>query len=162
MPTVSIQYSVPLIPQPNDTSCWAAAMAMVVSYRRRQSISPQRIASAVSMSLDSCYGWNVIYDAARYWQLSPIQSASYTGEGWLRLLKAAGPLWLVEIGAPSHAVVLTGGDGSSFSLNNPWPPRRGNREVKSLAQLDQDFGGALQAVGSNVQLMYVTPMLDFL
>jgi ABC-type bacteriocin/lantibiotic exporter with double-glycine peptidase domain len=154
MPGFSIFYSVPLIPQPNPTSCWAAAMAMVVSHKTRSSVTPQAIAAAVGLNLDSCYGWSFLYAAARHWGLAEIAPASFTGEGWRLLLRDHGPLWLVEVGAPSHAVVLTGGDGDNFSLNNPWPPNVGATENKTLQVLDRDFGGALQAVGNNVQLMY--------
>lgn len=154
MPGFSIFHSVPLIPQPNPTSCWAASMAMIVSFRRRASVTPQQIADAVGLNLDSCYGWSFLYAAARHWGFNEIAPASFTGEGWRQLLRDYGPLWLVEVGAPSHAVVLTGGDGDTFSLNNPWPPNVGAIENKTLQQLDSDFGGALPAVGNNVQLMY--------
>jgi ABC-type bacteriocin/lantibiotic exporter with double-glycine peptidase domain len=153
-PAQSISYSVPLIPQPNSTSCWAAAMAMVVSYWQRASVSPASIASAVGLHLDSCYGWDVLYDAANYWGFRAIPSACYIGPAWVGFLSRYGPLWLVETGAPSHAVVLTGGDGASFSVNNPWPPNIGARETKTLAQLSRDFEGAASAVGNNVQLLY--------
>ena len=150
----SLFYSVPLIPQPNSTSCWAASMAMVVSYWTRSSVSPEMIAGAVNLSLDSCYGWEPLYDAANRFYFRTIPSGCYYGDTWMDFLTRYGPLWLVEVGDPSHAVVLTGGDGESFSINNPWPPRVGRRENKTFTELTSDFEGAAEAVGNEVQLLY--------
>ena len=104
------------------------------------------------MDLNSSYGWDVLYDAAQHWGLESLPSASLSGRGWLALLQAHGPLWLVEVGNPSHAVVLIGYDGKQFHLNDPWPPA--GRKTRTVAQLNNDFGGALSAVGDNVQLLY--------
>ena len=141
MATGSIQFDVPLIPQPNTTSCWAASMAMLVSYRDGAMTTPQSIADAAGYSLESSYGWDALYSALREWNLSTITMTPTMGE-LDRLLRRYGPLWLMVTGAPTHAVVLTGGDGgSNFSWNDPWPPRTGRRSVhKSASQLAARFG----------------------
>ena len=41
-----VELSVQLIPQPTDSSCWAGSMAMVVSTRDSQSVTPDAIAQA--------------------------------------------------------------------------------------------------------------------
>lgn len=151
---MGVSYNVPLIPQSRPTSCWAAAMAMIVSYGEQASYTDDSIAQAVGLSLDSSYGWNMIYRAAQQFNFQSIPSACYTGDAWVGYLQRYGPIWLVETGNPSHAVVVTGGDGSTFNLNNPWPPNMGKKETKSIDQLSQDFEGAAGAVGNNSQLMY--------
>jgi len=129
-------------------------MAMIVSYWTRSSVTPEMVAEAVNLSLDSCYGWEPLYQAAHTFYFRRIPGACYIPDTWLGFLQRYGPIWLVEVGSPSHAVVLTGGSGASFSLNNPWPPNVGRRETKTFTQLARDFEGAADAVGNNMQLLY--------
>ena len=55
------------------------------------------------------------------------------------------PLWVVEVGAPYHAVVVAGvdGDGSVDGTNvtvyNPWPPGSGAVETRTFADFERDF-----------------------
>jgi hypothetical protein len=152
-----VLYEVPLIPQPNDDSCWAAAMAMVVSYARKTSYSPQDIADAAVMNLNSSYGWEILLIAADYWRLRSLPMTSNTPEIWIDYLKRFGPVWTVRTGDPSHGVVLTGGDGGWFHINDPWPPKHGHREVKTFRQLGKVYEGAERQVIDNLQLLYHLP-----
>jgi len=151
----TVSYDVALIAQPNTTSCWAASMAMLVSYHERRTVSAQQIADAVGLDLNSSYPWSVLRDAARVWRLQEVPMTPALSE-LPGLLLRHGPLWMVVTGAPTHAVVLTGSDGRRYSWNNPWPPNVGERaHLQSAASLATRFGGASPMIGSrNFQLLH--------
>ena len=152
-PFSAVQYPVPLIPQPTPDSCWAAAMAMLISYYQG-STTPEQIAETAGISLESSYGWDVLYAAARAYGLREIPPASRTVQGWTDLLTRYGPLWVVEMGDPSHAVVLTGISNGTVLINNPWPPGTGDATPRTFQDFALSFGGAAEAVGDNTQILY--------
>jgi len=127
-------YAVALIPQPNKNACWAAAMAMLLSFRRQQSITPETLAQEVGRSLESSYGWDALSAVRDHYGFVTIAQPSNTSlyvspQQWAQWLAQHGPLWVVIVGAP-HAVVLAGikGDLSSpdsvkVKLLNPWDTR---------------------------------------
>ena len=55
------------------------------------------------------------------------------------------PLWIVEVGAPYHAVVLAGLNGggnfddTEVTIYNPWPPGSGAIERKSFAEFSNEY-----------------------
>jgi len=151
----AIWYDVPLIPQPTDDSCWAAAMAMVVSFYQNNTILPQQIAASVSLNLHSSYGWSYLHQAAREWGLRSLNITPNIVD-FPQLLKEHGPLWLVVTGDPSHAVVLTGTDGIRFSWNDPSPPNVGRQNIQMpITRLARRFGTVIDKIGtSNFQVLY--------
>src|SRR5712692_3469625 len=72
---VSVAFDVPLIPQPTKVSCWAAALAMVISYRDQASHTVDEVANLGGLSLVTGYGWSAISDAVSAWQLNQEGSA---------------------------------------------------------------------------------------
>lgn len=144
--SIEIDVEIELIPQPTPISCWAAALAMVVGARDRESYSPETIASAAGMDTNTPYGWSAIERAVTAWDLHETGPASAMPSEWARLLELWGPLWIVEVGAPYHAVVLAGmyGDGTPDSTQvtvyNPWPPNQGAIEYKTFLDFDNEFG----------------------
>src|SRR5262249_13557914 len=128
---LDVTVDVSLIPQPTDVSCWAASLAMIVSARALVSIDPQTVVARAGMDIDTSYGWNEIQGAVTTWDLIEEGPRSAMPAEWARLLKQWGPIWVVEVGAPYHAVVLGGvrGDGTpegtEVTIYNPWPPRVG-------------------------------------
>ena len=64
----------------------------------------------------------------------------------VRLGHDAANVGIVEVGAPYHAVVLSGmhGDGTpggtQVTVYNPWPPNQGAIEYKTFLDFDQEFG----------------------
>lgn len=144
--SIYVDYAVPLIPQPTNVSCWAAALAMVVSFRDYASYAPETIAAQAGMDLYTGYDWWSIRRAVITWQLRERGPASAMPAEWSRLLRMLGPLWIVEVGAPYHAVVLSGiaGDGtpngSWVTVYNPWPPTQGAIEYKWFTDFDAEFG----------------------
>ncbi len=131
---VTIHFNVPLIPQPTKQSCWAAAMAMVLSYKKKASISPETLANQAGGTLQSSYSWEFLQAVRdRYGFQSVIDVPAdtcmdYEPEQWKEWLEDYGPLWFTFIwpDGGSHAMVLTGINGdlsyenTFVEINNPW------------------------------------------
>jgi ABC-type bacteriocin/lantibiotic exporter with double-glycine peptidase domain len=141
----SVSLNVPLIPQPTDVSCWAASLTMVVAYRDQASYTPQTIAAAANMDVDSGYGWDQIKAAVSAWNLTAEGPTCAMPSDWAGWLRSFGPIWIVEVGNPNHSVVVVGIDGdgtpegTTVTLNNPWPPNKGVVETKPFADFESDF-----------------------
>ena len=97
------------------------------------------------MTTTDGYGWNDIRKAVGYWGLHEEGPVCTVATEWAEMLKAYGPTWIVEIGNPYHAVVVTGieGDGtpegSFVTVNNPWPPNQGKVERETYAGFASEF-----------------------
>lgn len=129
---------VPLYTQTSTASCWAAAAAMVVSWRDQVSISDASIAAHVPVFNAYKRG---LFPAERRpladaWNLVPEPPASYTIAGWRQMLAGSGPLYIDmnwSPGAGGHARVLVGmtsggaADGSDtfMYMHDPWPGTAG-------------------------------------
>jgi len=133
--------STQLVAQPTDTSCWAASIAMLVDK------TVQEVCETAGMQVDGEYGWDDIWRAAYTFGLTEIGSASGGPDYFAPLLERS-PLWIVEKGAPYHAVVLTGlytdrdewdPDNARVIINNPWPPGSGNVEDKPFLEFSNDY-----------------------
>lgn len=143
---IAVDTTLELVPQPTDVSCWVAALAMVIGARDRTSYTPDTVASTAGMSTTESYGWSDIERAVTAWGLHETGPTSAMPSEWARMLQTWGPLWVVEIGAPYHAVVAAGmhGDttpgGTQVTVYNPWPPNQGAIEYKSFLDFDNEFG----------------------
>lgn len=158
-------YAVALIPQPNKDACWAAAMAMLLSFRRQASITPETLAREVNRSLESSYGWDALAAVRDHYRFATLEQPSNTSlyvspPQWADWLRRYGPLWVVIVGAP-HAVVLAGIRGDltnpeacEVKVLNPWdtrvefdddpvrfnPPNQGYEAWLSFKQFADEFG----------------------
>jgi hypothetical protein len=136
---VSVHHSVGLVGQPTDTSCWATSIAMLVNE------TPQAVVDRVHLKIDGSYGWDQIEPAATEWGLTVLYPACGMPDLLASWLEHHGPLWIVEIGAPYHAVVVGGieGDGSEdgthVTVYNPWPPNHGEIQHPTFREFEQDF-----------------------
>jgi hypothetical protein len=129
--SAEILYTVPLIPQPDKLSCWAASMAMLLSFRRGETVSPERLAQEVGRSLRTSYSWDMleaVKDQFGFHEIDlPSNATLYPlPEQWFQWLNDYGPLWVTVRGAPSHAIIVHGisGDltpsGTTIHVLNPW------------------------------------------
>lgn len=130
----TIEYPVHLIPQPDKLSCWAASMAMLLSFRRNQSISPETLANEVGSSLRTSYNWDLLNAVKAKYGFNAIAQPSNASlynspNQWADWLKSQGPLWVVIVGMP-HAVVISGIKGDlndpaqcQVKILNPWDTR---------------------------------------
>ena len=133
--------SIPLVPQPTDVTCWAASIAMLVDR------SAEDVCMAAGMSVDTGYGWDDIRKAVSTFGLTEIGPACGGPDYFAPMLERS-PLWIVEVGAPYHAVVLTGmwtdadewaWDNTTVTVNNPWPPQVGAVEEKPFATFAEEY-----------------------
>lgn len=163
--SVSLVYDVPLIPQPDKLSCWAASMAMLVGYYGDLSISPETLAREVGRSLRTSYGWDMLESVKRHYGITALSLPSNMSlaprpSEWYQWLRDYGPLWVTTIGAPSHAIIVSGihGDltegGTTMHIVNPWdttvhfssdpidfsPRNNGRAYTSSFRQFAGDFG----------------------
>ncbi len=126
-----ITYDVPLIPQPDKLCCWAASMAMLVSFRKSASLAPDALATSVGRELRTSYGWDMLEAVKQHFGFVDVELPSNASlypppDQWASWLKDLGPLWITTVGAPSHAIVVHGitGDltveGTTLLINNPW------------------------------------------
>jgi hypothetical protein len=120
----------PVIPkaQPSNMTCWAAAGAMLLSWRDRVDLTVQSAADRAGA------GWRQKLDANQGLSAGEIRAYTraiglvseplmcYLPRGIARLLRAHGPLWVVgddaiEANQISHVRIVTGitGDGSAES-----------------------------------------------
>jgi hypothetical protein len=161
-----VQYDVPLIAQPNKLACWAAAMAMLVSYRRRPArVEAEALAQEVGRSLRTSYDWSMLEAVRNHFGFRALDLPSnaslyYSPEEWHGWLRTYGPLWVTTVGAPSHAIVVRGisGDltpeGSTIHILNPWdttkhfdgdaidfnPANHGRAYSQKFSDFAADFG----------------------
>ena len=68
----NLQYQVPLIPQPDKLSCWAASMAMLVSYKRNTITDPQSLAIEVNRILRTSYNWDTLEEVKSHFGFKQI------------------------------------------------------------------------------------------
>ncbi len=161
----AIFHDVHLHAQPNKLACWAASMAMLVSFRQMRSLNPESLAQEVGRSLRTSYGWDMleaVKDQYGFQNISLPSNASLylTPQQWHEWLRDYGPLWVTTIGAPSHAIVVHGisGDmtpaGTTINILNPWdttqsfdgdpvdfnPPNYGLAYSQTFEQFAADFG----------------------
>jgi V8-like Glu-specific endopeptidase/N-acetyl-anhydromuramyl-L-alanine amidase AmpD len=169
-----------LIPQPDKNACWAAAMAMLLAHRGRQSRTPESIINDVGGTLASSYGWDLLQAVRDRYGFEVIDEPSnaslyHTPRQWAEWLKTYGPLWVVIVGAP-HAVVVAGirgdlGDPNATQVKilNPWdtrvafdndpvafhPANNGYEDWLPFAEFAGDFGTMAQPDYGNWRILHL-------
>jgi hypothetical protein len=178
----AIRYNeVSLMPQPNKFSCWAAAMAMLINYKRRREgstealITPAGVAETIGISLDSSYSWGSIVPAKDEFGFNdiPVTSSALSPRQWQTWLAEFGPLWVAIGQDPIHAVVIYGIQGDLTSANteilihNPWnisatfddnpidfnPPNAGISTTQSVTAFNEIFNNP--ELPSDWRILYI-------
>ena len=135
---MAINQAVNLVAQPTDVTCWAASIAMLTD------TSVQDVVDAAGMTTTDGYGWGEIQHAVSVHGLTEIGPACGGPDYFAPLLERS-PLWIVEVGAPYHAVVLAGLNGGGSwddtmaTVYNPWPPGSGVVEYKPFAEFADEY-----------------------
>jgi len=135
---MSINQTVDLVAQPTDVTCWAASIAMLTNR------SVDEVVEAADMTTTDGYGWGEIQRAVSAHSLNEIGPACGGPDYFAPLLERS-PLWIVEVGAPYHAVVLAGLNGggnwddTAATIYNPWPPGSGAIETKPFAEFAEEY-----------------------
>ncbi|KQQ78773.1 hypothetical protein ASF73_04485 [Xanthomonas sp. Leaf131] len=173
-------YEVALIAQPDKRACWAAVMAMLLSYRRAAPVTPEALVAEVGASLSSSYGVEVLTAVSQRYGFTAIELPSnaslyHSPQQWADWLTAYGPLWVVIVGAP-HAVVLSGISGNLADpasvvvhILNPWdtrvafdndpvtfiPPNQGYADWLSFEEFAEAFGEMAAADYGNWRVLHL-------
>ena len=176
----SIEYPVQLVPQPNKLACWAASMAMLLSFRRNASYAPETLAAEVGGSLMASYGWDLLQAVRDRYGFTAIDvpanaSLYFSAAQWAEWLRDLGPLWVVIVGMP-HAVVITGLRGNTEDPNacevrllNPWdtrvafdddpvefhPANAGYADWLPFQQFASDFGNMAEPDYGNWRVLHL-------
>jgi hypothetical protein len=135
---MAINQSVQLVAQPTDVTCWAASIAMLTGK------TVDDVVDEAGMTTTDGYGWGDIQRAVSAHGLNEIGPACGGPDYFARYLERS-PLWIVEVGAPYHAVVLAGLNGGGqwddtmATIYNPWPPGSGVVETKTFADFAQEY-----------------------
>lgn len=135
---MSINQSVGLVAQPTDVTCWAASIAMLTGK------TVDEVVDAADMNTTDGYGWGDIQRAVSAHGLTEIGPACGGPDYFASYLERS-PLWIVEVGAPYHAVVLAGLNGGGHwddtmaTVYNPWPPGSGAVETRTFAEFADEY-----------------------
>lgn len=128
-------YNVPLIPQDTDMSCWAASIAMILSWRDGTRYDPKMIAENVggtNYMPQYVEGGGGLSSSDQYilkeWGFVAELPKCYTQTFILCLLIERGPLWCATWTRNGpHIRVISGMLGTDLFINDPAPPGVGER-----------------------------------
>lgn len=153
-----MRYDVPLIPQSTKMSCWAASIAMILSWRDKASYNPETIArnpggldympSYTTGGLDP----NDTY-ILRINGFDVLPPQCYTVGAIQSLLEHCGPLWVASWAPGPHIRVVRGLVGKVAYINDPWPVNQGARYTRPF----ETFFGEMEELGGR-ELKEVNPV----
>lgn len=160
----SIKHDVELIPQMQTMSCWAAAGAMVVSYRDGVSLTDLNFAQ--SGGTTSTYTGNTGLQPNNTAALTALgltveAPRGYTVASLRAMLETSGPLWFATNPTSPHARVITGMDsdgtlaGTTLHINDPWPVGNGAKYTRSFATIFQSMEGLARNEASTQGAYYI-------
>jgi hypothetical protein len=118
-----------LVAQPTESTCWAAAAAMVVGWDKQISLTPETVAEFTGRATNEGLPFNDFASFAKAIGLAAEPPQSYSVEGFRQLLESSGPLWVgVFPSTGGHAIVVTGmytdgvadGSGTFIRIADPW------------------------------------------
>lgn len=158
-------YEVMLVPQSTNMSCWAASIAMVLSWSNQASFDPQSIAanpggtSYMPQFANNGPGLNpndrYILEQNGFTLEAP---QCYTLEAVQGLLAQHGPLWFASLSPAPHIRVITGSTGTQMHVNDPAPVNQGAKYKRSFTKLFgqmEALGGQELSEPSPVYLAYI-------
>jgi len=137
--SVFILHPVPLIPQPTDQSCWAAAVSMVLG---NQSVGPGK---AATFGDGLILTYENVQTFARSHGLSVDRNVCLRIADLRKRLRKAPVMLIGEDERQGHAVVLAGmwGDGSAqgttLLILDPSPPKVGARKQMTYARFSRAY-----------------------
>lgn len=158
-------YDVPLVPQSTNMSCWAASMAMVMSWHDQASYDPSTIArnpGGTSYMPQFANNGPGLDPNDRYilerngFTLEYPQC--YTLEAIQGLMARVGPLWFASLSPAPHIRVIRGFTGDQLYVNDPAPVDRGaqyQRKFESIFGQMEALGASELSEPSPVYLAYM-------
>src|SRR5437762_253824 len=117
----AMRYHVPLIGQLTPMSCWAASIAMILSWKERRSVSPDSVRALIGYDAQYVTEGVTMQDRTPFDAVGLVVEppADYTVAGFMDLLHNYGPLWIRRgfrqnvtgpVRGGLHAIVVTGFD----------------------------------------------------
>ncbi|MEO0634397.1 MAG: papain-like cysteine protease family protein [Pseudomonadota bacterium] len=139
----SISHPVTLIPQPTQTTCWAASTAMLIGSTVQNVINqtPKALVASdgglknysdqddwLSGTRDFAQAHRLQYGPPRTWTTEALHAQLSSGPIMIDMLWNA-QNYISQAGSPGHMVLITGmsadNNGVTLTYNDPWPPNRG-------------------------------------
>ncbi len=157
-----LSHQVPLVPQLNGMSCWAAAAAMIIGWREAIPVEGPDVAKGAGRWAAFTRGLRPrdVHHLAKVWGLSTVQEQHHDATSLRQLLERFGPLWIGEAVPGLHVVVVVGmhGDGTpegtTVRINDPWPVGRGERYSVPFSSFIRNFRNASRIAGFHCQLLH--------
>jgi ABC-type bacteriocin/lantibiotic exporter with double-glycine peptidase domain len=148
-----MRYQVPLIAQPNHSSCWAAALAMMLSWKdSNRNYSPYDVNNQVPDKTLFTKGASVQQLLAIYPLFGMVAEppVNFPEMKFLALLQQYGPIFVATFDFGSgHAIVVTGmdphrdPDKATVYINNPCdqqnPPYTAQAETLSYTEFSDNL-----------------------
>lgn len=112
---IDVMYDVEMVPQQTRNSCWAAAAAMIISWRDQAAYSPWQLANSINRLHEYKHKYRI--DDRTLFQATGMVAEppqTYTVHSFANLLNEYGPLWVATHEDAGHVRVVTGisGDGT--------------------------------------------------
>jgi hypothetical protein len=105
----SVLYKVPLIAQETAMSCWAAAIAMIVSWSTGDPVTPLQVATSTQRLDQYKNGLDPMDDGLfPEWGMITEAPQTFTVNGFMDLLRDYGPIWVAARLFAPHIRVVTG------------------------------------------------------
>jgi len=168
---LAVDYAVPgtfvALRQPSDRTCWATVTAMMVGWKRQESVSIVGVLRDVGQHFVDMFLANdglasgekpAFLAAAGLLSQAP---QSLTPQGWESLLRRYGPIWVTTDEAPdgwfaTHARVVTGihGDGSAGPSLDIADPADGRRRAEAFSDFFKKYEKVVGSAPLRVQIVH--------
>jgi hypothetical protein len=158
---------VPLIPQTQTWACWYASAQMLITWRRNRTLQTERAHPDPSevpllqgiFAANHGLSLNQIVVLARQLGLTPVPPMTPSPSALSSWLADCGPLWFAGLfpaghARSGHAVVITGTDDTSVSINDPWPPTVGAKYKLPYVNFGDDLRPMPTSDGLAPNLLY--------
>ncbi len=148
---ISVSYTVPKLKQPTSMSCWATAIAMMVSWKKRISIAPETIADVLGYTKEFKSKGMHPEDTKVFkaWGMKWEPPMCYTVQGFADLMIRHGPMWVAGNPKAPHVRVLIAmkgdgtADGTNFTINDPAGGRSYKQSFKKVMGNMEDLGASV-------------------
>lgn len=158
-----IDYIVPgmtLIPQEDNMSCWYASARMLIQWKMDKyqvcfaDLVPPELDTQCVQIRDAQTGLlnNQILKMAKRLGLEAVPPVSPSPEAISRWLKSYGPLW---VNGKSHIVVIAGVTATQVLVYDPWPPKKGKIDWRSLEEWYVGSSASSRDTGRDVEAVFL-------
>ncbi|GLZ39448.1 papain-like cysteine protease family protein [Actinokineospora sp. NBRC 105648] len=136
-----VDFPVTLLSQPDETTCWAASMVMVLNARGGD-YTVERLCEETGANHDG-KTWDEAEPIGKQVGMGSVYCACWTEQGWADVLSANGPLWTPVPGNAYHIIVVAGirngSAGAEVHVYDPWPAGSGDESWLDFASFTQQY-----------------------